>query len=131
MGRCCLLVHGRRAVSYTHLDVYKRQIEFTPAMLTEMAGELREALEQVPEPSTKAVSYTHLWTQSDLHPKEGVSALLQRDIIPDSMPVFVDEGNSPIELIDTKDTENKTHTVLLEMCIRDSLYIAFLFFGKG
>ena len=29
------------------------EIEFTPAMLTEMAGELRQALEQVPEPSTK------------------------------------------------------------------------------
>ena len=29
------------------------EVEFTPAMLTEMAGELREALEQVPEPSTK------------------------------------------------------------------------------
>jgi len=29
------------------------EIEFTPAMLTEMAGELRKALEQVPEPSTK------------------------------------------------------------------------------
>ena len=29
------------------------EIEFTPAMLTEMAGELRHALEQVPEPSTK------------------------------------------------------------------------------
>lgn len=37
----------------------------------------------------------------------------ESDIIPDSMPVFVDEGNSPIELIETKDTENKTHTVLL------------------
>ena len=41
-------------VSYTHLDVYKRQeFEFTPAMLTEMAGELRHALEQVSEPSAK------------------------------------------------------------------------------
>lgn len=29
------------------------EIEFTPVMLTEMAGELRQALEQVPEPSTK------------------------------------------------------------------------------
>ena len=29
------------------------EIEFPPAMLTEMAGELRKALEQVPEPSTK------------------------------------------------------------------------------
>jgi len=29
------------------------EIEFTPAMLTEMAGELRQVLEQVPEPSTK------------------------------------------------------------------------------
>ena len=29
------------------------EVEFTPAMLTEMAGELRNALEQVPEPSTK------------------------------------------------------------------------------
>lgn len=29
-------------------------VEFTPAMLTEMAGELRNALEQVPKPSTKA-----------------------------------------------------------------------------
>lgn len=29
------------------------EIAFTPAMLTEMAGELRSALEQVPEPSTK------------------------------------------------------------------------------
>ena len=29
------------------------EIEFTPAMLTEMAGELRKALEQVPVPSTK------------------------------------------------------------------------------
>jgi len=29
------------------------EIDFTPAMLTEMAGELRQALEQVPEPSTK------------------------------------------------------------------------------
>ena len=29
------------------------EIEFTPAMLTEMTGELRQALEQVPEPSTK------------------------------------------------------------------------------
>ena len=28
-------------------------VEFTPAMLTEMAGELRNALEQVPKPSTK------------------------------------------------------------------------------
>lgn len=28
-------------------------IEFTPTMLTEMAGELRNALEQEPEPSTK------------------------------------------------------------------------------
>ena len=29
------------------------EVEFTPAMLTEMAGELRNALEQAPEPSTK------------------------------------------------------------------------------
>ena len=29
------------------------EVEFTPAMLTEMAGELRNALEQVPKPSTK------------------------------------------------------------------------------
>ena len=29
------------------------EVEFTPAMLTEMAGELRRALEQAPEPSTK------------------------------------------------------------------------------
>ena len=29
------------------------KVEFTPSMLTEMAGELRNALEQVPEPSTK------------------------------------------------------------------------------
>ncbi|MDC7150115.1 IS1182 family transposase, partial [Parabacteroides johnsonii] len=29
------------------------EVEFTPAMLTEMAGELRHVLEQVPEPSTK------------------------------------------------------------------------------
>ena len=29
------------------------EVEFTPAMLTEMAGELRHALEHVPEPSTK------------------------------------------------------------------------------
>lgn len=29
------------------------EIGFTPAMLTEMAGELRQALEQVPEPSTR------------------------------------------------------------------------------
>ncbi|MCF2604920.1 IS1182 family transposase, partial [Parabacteroides distasonis] len=29
------------------------EIAFTPAMLTEMAGELRQALEQVPEPSTR------------------------------------------------------------------------------
>ena len=29
------------------------EVEFTPAMLTEMAGELRNALEHVPEPSTK------------------------------------------------------------------------------
>ncbi len=29
------------------------KVEFTPAMLTEMAGELRNALEQVPKPSTK------------------------------------------------------------------------------
>ena len=29
------------------------EVEFTPAMLTEMAGELLHALEQVPEPSTK------------------------------------------------------------------------------
>lgn len=29
------------------------EVEFTPAMLTEIAGELRNALEQVPEPSTK------------------------------------------------------------------------------
>ena len=29
------------------------EIEFTPTMLTEMAGELRQALELVPEPSTK------------------------------------------------------------------------------
>ena len=31
----------------------KEEMEFTPAMLTEMAGELRQALEQAPEPSTK------------------------------------------------------------------------------
>ena len=29
------------------------EVEFTPAMLTEMAGELRHALEQVSEPSAK------------------------------------------------------------------------------
>ncbi|MCF2604911.1 IS1182 family transposase, partial [Parabacteroides distasonis] len=29
------------------------EIAFTPAMLTDMAGELRQALEQVPEPSTR------------------------------------------------------------------------------
>ena len=29
------------------------EVEFTPAMLTEMAGELRHTLEKVSEPSTK------------------------------------------------------------------------------
>ncbi|WP_390601994.1 ATP-binding protein [Bacteroides sp. f07] len=37
----------------------------------------------------------------------------ESDVIPDSMPVFVDDGNPAIELVETKDTENKTHTVLL------------------
>ena len=37
----------------------------------------------------------------------------ESDVIPDSMPVFVDDGNPAIELVETQDTENKTHTVLL------------------
>lgn len=37
----------------------------------------------------------------------------ESDIIPNSVPVFVDEENSPIELVEIKDTESKAHTVLL------------------
>ena len=36
------------------------EVEFTPAMLTEMAGELRHALEQVSEPSAKEIGRAHV-----------------------------------------------------------------------
>ena len=40
------------------------EIEFTPAMLTEMAGELRKALEQVPEPPRKRKDCVEKETQT-------------------------------------------------------------------
>ena len=48
-------------VSYTHLDVYKRQREFRPRERREFGGERRTRLgESYPESKRRAVSYTHL-----------------------------------------------------------------------
>ena len=41
------------AIAQENSSESDEEIAFTPAMLTEMAGELRSALEQVPEPSTQ------------------------------------------------------------------------------
>ena len=41
------------AIAQEKASESNEEVAFTPAMLTEMAGELRRALEQVPEPSTK------------------------------------------------------------------------------
>ena len=53
------------------------EIAFTPAMLTEMAGELRSALEQVPEPSTKEEKAALKKTRRQLKELEGHRDKLQ------------------------------------------------------
>ena len=53
------------------------EIAFTPAMLTEMAGELRSALEQVPEPSTKEGKAALKKTRRQLKELEGHRDKLQ------------------------------------------------------
>lgn len=37
----------------------------------------------------------------------------ESDVIPNSMPVFADDENLSVELVEAKDAENKAHTVLL------------------
>ena len=53
------------------------EVAFTPAMLTEMAGELRSALEQVPEPSTKEEKAALKKTRKQLKELEGHRDKLQ------------------------------------------------------
>ena len=53
------------------------EIAFTPAMLTEMAGELRSALEQVPEPSTREGKAALKKTRKQLKELEGHRDKLQ------------------------------------------------------
>ena len=53
------------------------KVAFTPAMLTEMAGELRSALEQVPEPSTKEGKAALKKTRRQLKELEGHRDKLQ------------------------------------------------------
>ncbi len=53
------------------------EVAFTPAMLTEMAGELRSALEQVPEPSTQEEKAALKKTRKQLKELEGHRDKLQ------------------------------------------------------
>ena len=53
------------------------EVAFTPAMLTEMAGELRSALEQVPKPSTKEGKAALKKTRKQLKELEGHRDKLQ------------------------------------------------------
>src|SRR3712207_7981449 len=57
------------------------EIEFTPAMQTEMAGELRQVLEQVPETSTKEEKTALKKKRKQLGSEEHTSELQSRQYL--------------------------------------------------
>ena len=62
-----LLKSGRIAVSYTHLDVYKRQEPTSPMILQKSCHDMDILLWLSGQRCTRAVSYTHL----DVYKRQG------------------------------------------------------------
>ena len=60
-------VHGTGPVSYTHLDVYKRQVEICPQHSVGLFGKLDEQIDAQRHVRTlEPVSYTHLFWGTEL-----------------------------------------------------------------